>query len=123
MYQTQHALSRESELYPLENPAIKLLNESHWRYIQKRYHLSPREIQVAMLVCSGLNNEQIARQLKIRDGTVKTHLRNIYRRIRVRNKIALLLKFVADASVISPGPHLQSLVSAAAVSDDKHSAD
>jgi DNA-binding CsgD family transcriptional regulator len=63
--------------------------------------MSPRELQVAKLVCQGFNNEEIAKDLKIRHGTVKTHIRNIYRRIRVRNKIAMLLKFIGDASRFS----------------------
>ncbi|HEW79813.1 MAG TPA: hypothetical protein ENH34_07625 [Phycisphaerales bacterium] len=75
-------------------PAVILLNPKHWFYIQKRYHMSPREVQVAKLVCQGLSNEEIAKDLKIKRGTVKTHLRNIYRRIRVKSKIKMLLKFV-----------------------------
>jgi DNA-binding CsgD family transcriptional regulator len=59
--------------------------------------MSPRELQVARLICDGLNNEDIARALKIKHGTVKTHLRNIYRRVRVKNKITMLLKFVDAA--------------------------
>ncbi len=77
-------------------PGVVLLNEKHWLYIQRRYHMSPRELQVAKLVCQGFDNEEIAKDLKIKHGTVKTHLRNIYRRIRVKNKIKMLLKFVDD---------------------------
>ncbi len=77
-------------------PGVVLLNEKHWLYIQRRYHMSPRELQVAKLVCQGFNNEEIAKDLKIKHGTVKTHIRNIYRRIRVKNKIKMLLKFVDD---------------------------
>lgn len=84
-----------------ERPRIALLNEQHWLHVQRRYHMSPRELQVARLVCQGLNNEEIASDLNIRHGTVKTHIRNIYRRIRVKNKIAMLLKFVSDASKFS----------------------
>jgi len=84
-----------------ERPRITLLNDTHWLHIQNRYQLSPRELQVAQLVCRGFNNEEIANRLDIRHGTVKTHLRNIYRRIRVKNKITLLLKFVSEAAKFS----------------------
>lgn len=56
--------------------------------------MSSRELQVAKLVCEGFGNEEIAKALKIKHGTVKTHLRNIYRRVRVKNKLAMLLRFV-----------------------------
>lgn len=85
----------------LERPRIALLDEKHWLYIQRRYHMGSRELQVAKLVCQGFNNDEIAKALKIRTGTVKTHIRNIYRRIRVKNKIEMLLKFVNDATKFS----------------------
>jgi DNA-binding NarL/FixJ family response regulator len=78
-----------------------LLDEKQWLYLQKRYYMTTRELQVAILVCRGFNNYDIANALKIRHGTVKTHLRNIYRRVQVKSKIALLLRFVADARELS----------------------
>ena len=77
-------------------PGGVLLDEKEWLFLQKRYHLTPRELQVAILICRGFNNSEIAKALKIRHGTVKTHLRNIYRRARVKSKITLLLRFVED---------------------------
>jgi DNA-binding NarL/FixJ family response regulator len=82
----------------LERTRISLLNDEHWSYIRKQYSMSPRELQVARLVCEGFNNDEIADSLKITQGTIKTHIRNIYRRIRVKNKIEMLLKFVDHAS-------------------------
>lgn len=103
MLHAQHYITDDSKDNGtvFEQPRIALLNEQHWLHIQRRYHMSPRELQVARLVCQGLNNEEIAGDLRIRHGTVKTHIRNIYRRIRVKNKIAMLLKFISDASKFS----------------------
>ncbi|MHC4463413.1 MAG: response regulator transcription factor [Planctomycetota bacterium] len=84
-----------------ERPRIALLDEKHWLFIQRRYHMTPRELQVAKLICQGFNNGEITGSLKVRNGTVKTHLRNIYRKIRVKNKIEMLLKFVDDAAKFS----------------------
>ena len=81
----------------LERPRVALLDEKHWLYLQRRYRITPRELEVAKLFCQGSNNGEIVEALKIRHGTVKTHLRNIYRKIRVKNKIEMLLKFVDDA--------------------------
>ncbi|UCE98829.1 MAG: helix-turn-helix transcriptional regulator [Planctomycetota bacterium] len=82
-------------------PHVILLTEQHWAYIQSLYHMSPREVQVAQLVCQGLNNEDIARDLRIKRGTVKTHLRNIYRRVHVQNKITMLLRLLDQAAKLS----------------------
>ena len=75
-----------------KRPTGMLLDEKQWLFLKKRYHMTPRELQVAILVCRGFNNDEIAKALKIRHGTVKTHLRNIYRRARVKSKILMLLK-------------------------------
>ncbi|MHC4571437.1 MAG: response regulator transcription factor [Planctomycetota bacterium] len=93
------SIGRDDSFYA--RPDVILLDEEHWAYIRRRYHMSPRELQVAELVCRGFSNEEIAKDLKIRQGTVKTHLRNIYRRIRVKNKIAMLLKLVDQAAKFS----------------------
>lgn len=81
-----------------ERPKVSLLNEEHWVYVRKQYYMSLRELQVAKLVCQGLNNEEIADNLKIKQGTIKTHIRNIYRRVRVKNRIEMLLRFVDNAA-------------------------
>jgi DNA-binding NarL/FixJ family response regulator len=90
-------------------PNITLLDEENWAHIENRYHMSARELQVAKLVCRGFSNDDIADELKIKNGTAKTHLRNIYRKIRVKNKIALLLKVLEQVNKISYNSRTSSL--------------
>ena len=78
--------------------SVRLLNDRQWLYVKKKYHMTNREMQVSKLVCRGYNNEDIAAELKITPGTVKTHIRNIYRRVRIKNKIQMVLKFVETAT-------------------------
>ena len=86
------------------SPAGLIFDDKQWLFIKSRYHMTDRELQVSMLVCRGFNFGEIADTLKIKQGTVKTHLRNIYRRLRVISKILLFLKFVEDVNkyYISP---------------------
>jgi DNA-binding CsgD family transcriptional regulator len=74
-----------------------LLDEHQWIYVRSQYHLTPRELQIAKLACRGMSNKQMAQTLNINSGTVKTHIRNIYRRVHVRGKVAMLLRFIAVA--------------------------
>ncbi len=85
---------------------LVLLDDKQWSYLRKRYELTPREQQIAELICQGLRTGHIARHLKIRPGTVKTHVRNIYRKVRVRNKINMLLRFISETG--GPGPRPES---------------
>ena len=51
--------------------------------------LTRRESEVAWLVSRALANKGVAGQLGIREGTVKIHLHNIYRKLRVSNRTEL----------------------------------
>ena len=84
-----------------EKPGLILLDEKQWSYVQNRYSLTRRERQIAELICQGLRNGGIAKLLRIKLGTVKTHTRNIYRKVKVKSKIAMLLRFVTDVREIS----------------------
>ena len=83
---------------------VALLGDVQWTYLQKRYELTTREREVAELVCRGLTNSHIAEVLRVRPETVKTHVRNIYRKTRVKSKMLLLLRFVAEARQPSSHP-------------------
>lgn len=48
--------------------------------------LSKREAAVLEYLCQGLSNKSIARELGIRETTVKVHLRSTYRKIGVKNR-------------------------------------
>jgi len=53
--------------------------------------LSPREREVAERVAMGARNKEIAWQLGISEGTVKLHLVRAYRKLRVDNRVGLVL--------------------------------
>ena len=95
-----------------EFSSVTLLNEQQWSYLQVKYNMTKREMQIAKLVCRGLGNEDIAQSLSIRHGTVKTHIRNLYRKLWVHNKISMLLRFIQDASIFfsNPDSPLQMLI-------------
>ena len=51
--------------------------------------LTEREREIMHLVCAGLSNKEIGRQLKLSEGTIKVHLHHIYRKLAVHNRTAL----------------------------------
>ena len=54
--------------------------------------LSERELEVLRLVASGLSNREIASQLILSLGTVKTHIHNIYGKLGVRNRVEAIAR-------------------------------
>lgn len=53
--------------------------------------LTPREIEIVRMVASGQRNKEIADRLAISEGTVKTHLHNIYKKLGLSGRIVLHL--------------------------------
>ena len=49
--------------------------------------LTPREIELVRMVAQGLRNREIAEQLNITEGTVKAHLHNVYKKLKVENRV------------------------------------
>ena len=92
----------------LKRPAVSLLTDRQWQYLQRRYKITPRELQIARLICHGFGNEEIAARLNITTGTVKVHVRNLYRKTWVENKILMFLRFIEDASGLFPPPIAKS---------------
>jgi DNA-binding NarL/FixJ family response regulator len=54
---------------------------------------------ITRLVAAGHTNTQIARRLGISEGTVRTHLENIYRLLQVSSRTAAVNRAFADRTV------------------------
>lgn len=54
---------------------------------QSSYSLSPREIEVLALVAEGLNNQEIASELFLSQGTVKNYISAIYSKLETSDRI------------------------------------
>ncbi len=94
--QTKKPSDNDSSLFI--RPKGFLGRDEYWLFLKNRYHLTPREIQVAILICRGFSNDEIAKVLKISQSTVKTHLKNLFGRVRVNSRILLLLRFIEDVT-------------------------
>jgi DNA-binding NarL/FixJ family response regulator len=66
-----------------------------------RSDLTPREQQVMELVEQGLKNREIARELGIRPGTVKIHLKHIFEKTGVRGRYGLALTGMREKGLLA----------------------
>jgi len=71
-----------------------IFKAKQWEYLSKCWHLTAREVEVAKLVCEGLDNKQISKKLRIAYNTVRAHLENIFRKVGVKGKAGIILEFV-----------------------------
>jgi two-component system, NarL family, nitrate/nitrite response regulator NarL len=68
---------------------------------QSHSELTPRESQVLTLVEQGLTNGEIARELGIRPGTVKIHLKHLYEKTGMRGRYHLALSGLRDKGLLT----------------------
>ena len=59
-------------------------------YLQQTQGLSKRESEVVMLVVQGLTNKQVADQLCVAEKTVKFHLTNVYKRMKISRRSEII---------------------------------
>jgi DNA-binding NarL/FixJ family response regulator len=59
--------------------------------------LTPREHELMRLVAKGLVNKQIAYELGVTETTIKFHMRNIYKKLRARNRVQALMRMTTGA--------------------------
>ena len=77
-------------------PAKCPINPKGWSFLQRKYHFTPRELQLVIAVCRGCNNKQAAEKLEVTVNTAKVYLAKVYQKVGVDNKTLLLLKFLED---------------------------
>jgi DNA-binding NarL/FixJ family response regulator len=72
----------------------ELFGDHEWPRLGEALGLTPRQLLVARSMCRGLKREAIARQLGISENTVRTHVRGLFSRVGVSNRLALVVRLV-----------------------------
>jgi DNA-binding CsgD family transcriptional regulator len=71
------------------------LNQAYLDAERRRHpmpQLTPRQWELLHLIAAGRTNVQVARHLGVSEGTVRTHLENIYTRLDVSNRTAAVMR-------------------------------
>ncbi|MBR0960598.1 response regulator transcription factor [Bradyrhizobium japonicum] len=59
---------------------------------------TPRERELMMLIARGMQNKNIAYELKISENTVRAHIGNIMRKYRLQNRTQIAIAFALHAT-------------------------
>ncbi|MFF9649358.1 response regulator transcription factor, partial [Streptomyces sp. NPDC014622] len=66
--------------------------------------LTPREVEVLVLIADGLSNPEIARRLHISQATVKSHINNLFAKAGVRDRAQAVRYAYVRGFARPPGP-------------------
>jgi DNA-binding CsgD family transcriptional regulator len=75
-----------------ENPGSEFLTAEEWFAVAGAFHVTVKEIEVAVLLLLGLARKAVARQLRIRLDTLRIHIQNLRRKLHVKNNVELALR-------------------------------
>lgn len=78
-------LTNDKDLFS-SNEGIKFMKA----YLQQDKGLSKRESEVVMLVVQGLTNKQVADRLCVAEKTVKFHLTNVYKQMKISRRSEII---------------------------------
>ena len=73
-----------------------LFTEGQWLRIADRLGFSQREIEIVRLVFEDIPDQAIAEELAISVNTVQTHLKRLYSKLGVVNRVGMVLQIVRE---------------------------
>ncbi|MCD8317255.1 MAG: LuxR C-terminal-related transcriptional regulator [Eggerthellaceae bacterium] len=66
-------------------------------YFAQRYGLTVREREVLIMMIEGMDNQNIASNLQLSIGTIKTHTHHIFEKTDTTNRLELVEKFWSES--------------------------
>ena len=74
------------------SPSIAKKVVNHFRPVKHESELTPTEFHVVELLTEGMSYKMIADRMQISINTIRTHIRNIYRKLHVNSKSEVIAK-------------------------------
>ena len=80
------------EVIHKKKPNEATTSETSFHYLVENYGLTQREAEIMELIETGIGNEEIAEKLFVSRNTIKFHIKNIFIKLDVRNRVQALHK-------------------------------
>lgn len=77
-----------------DEPGVQLIADAQWKKISFLLGISDRELEVCRLIFEGITREEIAVKMDIKVRTVRHYLERLHTKLRVNNRVALVLRLI-----------------------------
>jgi len=77
-----------------DEPGTHLIYDKQWKKISYLLAISDREQEVCRLLFEGITREEIAERMDIKVRTVRHYLERLHTKLRVNNRVALVLRII-----------------------------
>lgn len=84
----------ESQAAAADDPLPELFAANEWKSLSATLRLSPRQAQVARLICLGLSKDQMAKRLRISEPTARLHVKELFRKLRINDRVGVPVRLV-----------------------------
>lgn len=98
-----------------EFPPLCTFDEDSWRRISAALALSARQTEITRLICAGYCYKSIAVRVGISVNTVRMHVRALFAKLRVRDRLGVVLRvFAVERAIFDtcafPGRSIRGIV-------------
>lgn len=84
-----------------EEPGAVLIDDKQWIKIAYLLSISDRELEVCRFLFEGITREEIAEKMEIKVRTVRHYLERLHAKLRVSNRVALVLRIIQVRDALS----------------------
>jgi DNA-binding CsgD family transcriptional regulator len=90
-----------------DQPGSHLITDIQWKKISFLLGISEREQEVCRLLFEGITREEIANKMDIKVRTVRHYLERLHTKLRVNNRVALVLRIIQVRDALSRIPETE----------------
>lgn len=71
-----------------------MFSAEEWRALSARLRLSPRQAQVARLICRGQKNHELAEAIGIKLDTIRMHRRELFKKLKIDDRVGVPVRLI-----------------------------
>lgn len=84
-------------------PLPELFTPEEWKALAAKLRLTPRQTEVARLICLGLSKQQMADKLHVSEGTARLHVKELFKRLEVNDRVGVPIRLVLASRDMQSG--------------------